>query len=1050
MGLSRFRTPFIKSLQTCRIPGGYPAQLDGPITLCARADLDPGRLFTGSIANLMLWNVPLSASHVAELFSSFLQQSVLYPVGLLPAAPRNTTDGQPCVFPIAASSSLSNDCVFMGGALSCPTAGGVWANCSSRYQTGGQDPGDKVRFVPPDPGDKVRFALPDPGDKVRFALPDPGDKVRFAVPDPGDKVRFVLPDPGDQSQQAHHTSPVCVHVRPSTSPTHSWATHHTFPGKRTTPVPATAHNTLCVPVCVHPWRAAVAVETDLSSYGVTDGTILGPGGGAIPRLTVSGQLCIIPFTINNTTYPDCMVLAGTEMCPTADGYMHECAPAIQRDINTTNCVDQNKVAALVAAGMSGSGGNISAFQRCINLQGLDMCETQAGSWVICPNEPRITVAGNVCVTPFTYGGVARADCVAVNGSQSCPVDGSGALEACQSAYTVAPTLQPRFPIRFTMDRQICTPAGASALSECLDLDGSGTYKCQPQGSKDRGDSLECAPITRTSLWGDTCQFPYVYRSYNRTDCVWVDGIEACKINATSWAQCSPLFVTSFPLPPANATIRYTTSGQQCAQPFSYNGALQWDCVNGGFDPGYCRGRNGTWEQCMPRPGNISRTTTSGQPCQLPFFYNDALNYDCISSQPGQAGACLNPLGRFEPCSPPSRLTVSGKPCVFPAVMGNSSYTDCLPDPTGSFETCATASGVWETCQPLPATPGARAYYSGNSSSLDSQRGAFSSQVIQDPSAAASPVGSKGHHWKRALGLGLGLGGGLLLLTIAGLALARNAYASWWRRRVNREMKMTGLPDDRPPPAAASVSGLRGPPNAFTSNPINSASRAVGAADVYSYPQVGLHGLKQPGGGGGNAFSTVTGRPRGELEMQYPNSNTVVTGVPTSKLSYSMAPPDKTASGTAPGYGSGSGSSTVAAPTPRPPAPQGYHSRSNNPSTLSPYSPDFGAGPAPDWGKKAPASTSSVGEKAGGTVMPPSAGTAGGGGHGSFGSGVEKSSGSGSATVAEAGAALLERLRQQRLAAAQAVAAKGNSASSSDNNIAGREGGGNSGPTQGTR
>lgn len=33
---------------------------------------------------------------------------------------------------------------------------------------------------------------------------------------------------------------------------------------------------------------------------------------------------------------------------------------------------------------------------------------------------------------------------------------------------------------------------------------------------------------------------------------------------------------------------------------------QWDCVNGGFDPGYCRGRNGTWEQCMPRPGNISR------------------------------------------------------------------------------------------------------------------------------------------------------------------------------------------------------------------------------------------------------------------------------------------------------------------------------------------------------------------------------------------------------------------------------------------------------------
>lgn len=65
-----------------------------------------------------------------------------------------------------------------------------------------------------------------------------------------------------------------------------------------------------------------------------------------------------------------------------------------------------------------------------------------------------------------------------------------------------------------------------------------------------------------------------------------------------------------------------------------------------------------------------RTTTSGQPCQLPFFYNGALNYNCISSQPGQAGACLNPLGRFEPCRSPARLTVSGSPCVFPSVMGN--------------------------------------------------------------------------------------------------------------------------------------------------------------------------------------------------------------------------------------------------------------------------------------------------------------------------------------------------------------------------------------------
>ncbi|KAL4548009.1 hypothetical protein Ndes2526B_g07220 [Nannochloris sp. 'desiccata'] len=48
--------------------GGGPLNLNGTLTLCARADLDSDRFFSGNLANLRVYNVPLEAEQVKALF----------------------------------------------------------------------------------------------------------------------------------------------------------------------------------------------------------------------------------------------------------------------------------------------------------------------------------------------------------------------------------------------------------------------------------------------------------------------------------------------------------------------------------------------------------------------------------------------------------------------------------------------------------------------------------------------------------------------------------------------------------------------------------------------------------------------------------------------------------------------------------------------------------------------------------------------------------------------------------------------------------------------
>lgn len=50
------------------VTGGEPLEIKAPITLCARSDLSGPRYYDGRIANLGIWDDPLTGPHIATLF----------------------------------------------------------------------------------------------------------------------------------------------------------------------------------------------------------------------------------------------------------------------------------------------------------------------------------------------------------------------------------------------------------------------------------------------------------------------------------------------------------------------------------------------------------------------------------------------------------------------------------------------------------------------------------------------------------------------------------------------------------------------------------------------------------------------------------------------------------------------------------------------------------------------------------------------------------------------------------------------------------------------
>ena len=54
--------------QLVAVTGGGPMAITGPMFLCARSDLSPGRFYSGRLANLAVYNTSLSAAAMAGLY----------------------------------------------------------------------------------------------------------------------------------------------------------------------------------------------------------------------------------------------------------------------------------------------------------------------------------------------------------------------------------------------------------------------------------------------------------------------------------------------------------------------------------------------------------------------------------------------------------------------------------------------------------------------------------------------------------------------------------------------------------------------------------------------------------------------------------------------------------------------------------------------------------------------------------------------------------------------------------------------------------------------
>jgi hypothetical protein len=91
--------------------GGSPLLLDGTLTLCARADLDADRFYSGNLANLRIYNAALDEFQVKTLFdqdaaAGFLNASTTFPFQTEPrmnlAAPQLLTEFNATAFTSAA------------------------------------------------------------------------------------------------------------------------------------------------------------------------------------------------------------------------------------------------------------------------------------------------------------------------------------------------------------------------------------------------------------------------------------------------------------------------------------------------------------------------------------------------------------------------------------------------------------------------------------------------------------------------------------------------------------------------------------------------------------------------------------------------------------------------------------------------------------------------------------------------------------------------------------------------------------------------------------
>ena len=182
---------------------------------------------------------------------------------------------------------------------------------------------------------------------------------------------------------------------------------------------------------------------------------------------------------------------------------------------------------------------------------------------------RNTTGGAVCSFPFEYNGSNYTDCTEIDGTQQCRT-AKGNLEQCAGVSTGTSggsSIGGEIISRVTVDDDICVfPFWQDGFSvaECVDVNG--TESCMTvAGMK------ECAPVMITEA-GLPCSFPFVDDDgQSQTKCIDRSGTRMCKTGDGSWDECSEELAPRNVKAEAAVLLpgRVTVDGGSCAFPFTY-------------------------------------------------------------------------------------------------------------------------------------------------------------------------------------------------------------------------------------------------------------------------------------------------------------------------------------------------------------------------------------------------------------------------------------------------------------------------------------------------
>ncbi len=155
--------------------------------------------------------------------------------------------------------------------------------------------------------------------------------------------------------------------------------------------------------------------------------------------------------------------------------------------------------------------------------------------------------------------------------------------------------------------------------------------------------FECAATQRNaSVINTSCAFPYVYRGFNRTDCVCVNGVEACKVRDRHTCLLMSCGVFAYPmLVLSRQDCMSSLLNRLCAPAAAWvcdGQSVLTDTVTSGLSvfitqwvtcvaTGMCclvsssQISDGTWQECQssvrtllptPPPDTVARYTTRGE------------------------------------------------------------------------------------------------------------------------------------------------------------------------------------------------------------------------------------------------------------------------------------------------------------------------------------------------------------------------------------------------------------------------------------------------------